>query len=259
MHLPLQFSSYKTSNENFKKLLNNLSFDLLKLKHSKFFGDNALNYIENVNLDLKERTMNIISELDTKILDIWQEFCNLTKIKFKTLRFPIWLDFFEIETKISNSEINSFSKWKYEFYVKNQKFYFEHKNNIDLWWHKNKDILKIKKIYQKFEWNIGGSGLDIKECIIQFRHSGIRIKKPNFFPALVKTNCKPIIWDKKINNYRFISIKEALLLQSFDYNNFIFPENFSENEPFKRIGNSINVDIIKEIINKYRILIEKVI
>ncbi len=251
--------SYKTSSENFKKLLNDSSLDLVKLKHTKSFEGNALEYIDKVNLDLNERHLNKISDLDQKILDIWQEFCNLTKIKFKTLGFPIWLDFFEIETKIPNSEINSFSKWKYEFYVKNKKFYFDHKENIDLWWYKNKNIIKAKKIYQKFEWNIGGSGLDIKECIVQFRHSGIRIKKPNFFPALVKTNCKPIIWDKKINDYRFISIKEALLLQSFDYNTFLFPEKFSENEPFQRIGNSINVEVIKKIINKYKPLIEKII
>lgn len=217
---------------------------------------NALDYLSKVNLSKEEIDSNILEKEKIKILEVWEEFVKVTSLKNKTLGFPIWLDFFEMEDKVKYKE--NFQKWKLEFYLKNQEFYLKNKNHIDKWWSEYKEFLIIKKTYRKFEWNSSNKLSKIDEGIIQFRHSGIRVKKPDFFPALVKMSSKPIIWDKNYSNYRYIDIKEALHLQSFDYKKFIFPKAFSNEEPFKRVGNSINIKVIEKILLENKNIIEKI-
>ena len=53
------------------------------------------------------------------------------------------------------------------------------------------------KLHQKYEWNCGDFVDDIRDTIIQVRQSGIRVKKPDFFPSLVAMRNTPIVWDKK--------------------------------------------------------------
>lgn len=239
--------------------IENVKQNLIDLKNPSIIKLNAIEYLSKVILNQKELKKNILEDEKQQILNIWDEFIQTTNLQYKTLGFPIWLDFFEMDKKIPEVEKNKFYKWKKEFYLKNQYFYLKNKTNIDRWWNKNKEKLLLKKTYCKFEWNSSGKIEKISDGIVQFRHSGIRVKKPDFFPALVKTSSKPIIWDKKCLKYRYIDVKEALHLQSFDYNNFVFPDGFSNDEPFKRIGNSINVKVLEKILESHKNLIQKLV
>ena len=59
--------------------------------------------------------------------------------------------------------------------------------------------------------------------------------------AIVNT---PVIWDKILNDYRKITVREAANLQSFRANyNFICENNVS----YKQLGNAVNVKVIKII------------
>jgi DNA (cytosine-5)-methyltransferase 1 len=101
-----------------------------------------------------------------------------------------------------------------------------------------------KKVYRKFEWNCGPNYKDFKNCIIQFRQSGLRIKNSDKFPSLVAIVNTPIIFDNTLNEYRRITIREAANLQSFRKNyNFICEKQIS----YKQLGNSVNVKVIKII------------
>jgi DNA (cytosine-5)-methyltransferase 1 len=92
--------------------------------------------------------------------------------------------------------------------------------------------------WQKLEWNVGDSKRKITDYILQFRASGIRVKKANFFPSLVCTNTQiPIIgWQK-----RYISKHEGLKLQSLG--RIKLPAN--DNAAFRALGNAVNAYIVK--------------
>lgn len=86
--------------------------------------------------------------------------------------------------------------WKKRFLENNRKFYLKHRQFIDEWVEKYDMTNKIK-LFKKFEWNCGTDVDDIKNCLIQIRQSGIRAKRPTYYPSLVAIVNTPIVWDSR--------------------------------------------------------------
>lgn len=194
-----------------------------------------------------------LSEEQTKILDIWDEFRAGTN--YKTIGVPIWLEYFGFnkdEDTFRNTPdyqkvlYRDLPDWKKRFVDKNRQFYLDNKKFIDYWINKY-DMLSKNSIYKKFEWNCGTDCKYLKETIIQFRHSGIRAKRPTYFPTLVAINNTPIIWDENKKRYRKITPREAANLQSFR-KSFKFGQ--SDEKTYKQLGNAVNVKIIKKLAQK---------
>lgn len=132
----------------------------------------------------------------------------------------------------------SFPDWKRRYIKQSRQFYEDNKENIRL------IVSKISKLpsqsWQKLEWNVGDGKREINNYILQFRASGIRVKKTDIFPSLVCTNTQiPIIgWEE-----RYITTVEGLKLQSLT--GLKLPE--SENAAFRALGNAVNSKIVKLI------------
>ena len=82
--------------------------------------------------------------------------------------------------------------------------------------------------------------------MIQFRPSGIRVKRTNYIPALVAIAQIPIIgWQK-----RRMTPKECARAQDFDVDGVIsdpYLISHIDSNAYKQLGNAVNVKVVKLI------------
>jgi len=229
-------------------------------------------------LDAKPEGAVAVSKRDRDCLKVWQEFLELFPKSCKLPSFPIWsmefgasypcdrknlrhLSLREIRRYrgshgrklrgASWSEVESllpshargmgevFPRWKKNFIRQNREFYADHKKKIDKWLPK---ILRFPPSLQKFEWNCQGEERDLWQYVIQFRASGVRVKRATTAPSLVAmtTTQVPIIaWEG-----RYMTARECARLQSMGDLKFL-PAGSAAVEAF---GNAVNVTVVESIL-----------
>jgi len=109
---------------------------------------------------------------------------------------------------------------------------------IDKWLKKYNNLSDFVPTHTKFEWQAGEHIDSVWQGIIQFRPSGIRVKRPTEFPALVAMVHIPVIgWEK-----RRLTPREVANLQSF-------PDDYKINgniqQAYKQFGNAVNVKVVE--------------
>lgn len=224
---------------------------ILAVREDLFNGDIDLNFrrkkpnctfIEKIiqkDISKEELEKCRLSDEQIRILDCWNEFISIIPKKERIIGFPIWSDEFGKTYDISN-----LPNWKQSIINKNRKLYLKHKIEIDKWFEKWNVKETLTATNRKFEWQAGKYIDSIYEGIIQFRTSGIRVKRASESPALVAMDHRPIYGPEK----RYISTVEALRLQSFP-DNYRFEEN--EKQIFKQLGNAVNVKVIETMFRKF--------
>lgn len=121
--------------------------------------------------------------------------------------------------------------------------YEKHKEFIDDWEKRYDNLTWVNPSHHRFEWQAGKNYHDINECFAQFRQSGLRVKKPDFFPCLVAIVQTSII--PKYN--RVLTPRECARLQTFP-DDFILHED--DRVAYKQLGNSICIDILKYFVKQ---------
>lgn len=183
----------------------------------------------------EEKDRLALSTEEIEVLDCWNEFIHLIDAEDRVLGFPIWSDEFGKTYALKTIE----EDWRRDFVRRNRLLYKKYKEAIKKWMAKWRIRDRFTATDRKFEWQAGQDMDSIYDGIIQFRTSGVRVKRPTEAPALVAMNHRPIYGPER----RYISVKEAAALQSF-------PKEFTFNgEPeglaMKQLGNAVNVKVIE--------------
>jgi len=183
----------------------------------------------------KDKSYNITA-YEKRILKMWDQFYK--GIKIKTIGFPVWYDYFKYESPPSEYPV-----WKQKFVAKNIKLYQDNKRFIDSWEKKYDNLEWVINTHRKFEWQCGTDYNSIYDCLIQFRPSGVRVKRPTNFSTLVAMNHGQIVgW-----LLRRLTVNEVKTLQGF-------PAEFKlENTipiSMKQLGNAVNVKVVETIISQ---------
>lgn len=230
-------------------------------------------------------------------MEVWQEFLDLTEEhEGKIPRFPIWAMEFGADYPISpapafntadnllgkrgklgrmiegwnledclaqlpvyarTATAKEFPKWKIRYIEENRKFYERNKEWLDVWLRK---VQRFENSHLKLEWNCGPKATTtMEDKIIQFRASGIRVKLPNFAPALnlVGTQVPICPWinlppeslaEGEPGKGRYMTMREAAALQCMQ--NLKFGEgdfHLTQSRVYEALGNAVNVDVVYRI------------
>jgi len=145
----------------------------------------------------------------------------------------------------TDNEFKQLPAWKQEYIQKNRRIYVKYQETWDNWYDQNQDILTKKEIFGKLEWQTGKikKNDSIFNYFIQFRQSGIRVKKADYFPTLVAIVQTPIYAKEK----RYITPRECARLQSF-------PDSFKlhsvDRIAYKQFGNAVNIEVVKTVVSQ---------
>lgn len=242
--------------------------------------DNPLDNIKKYITDTFEDEFKI-SDDKREALKVWQKFLTSFPKSHKLPSWPIWaMEFgatypYETSTPFSSNNyqlgrckgvfgtplkgLNSrdkwdllptyaktqesiFPKWKQRFIRNNREFYIMYKDVID-------EVLPLIMAlpiasYQKFEWNFQSGVRDIYAHLIQFRGSGIRIKRADYFPSLVtvRTQTPVVGWQQ-----RHITPQEGAKIQCLDM--IELPSSLPV--AYRALGNAVNSEIVYLIAKQF--------
>lgn len=176
-----------------------------------------------------------LSNDEIELISVWDDF--IKNIQKPLPGFPVWADRLR-ELDISEN-LNEKPKWESNFIIKNNELYEKNRKFIDKWLKKTEKIALFKGSKAKFEWQAGKiENPTLWNTLMHFRPSGLRVKQPSHFPALVAITQTSIVGERK----RYITPRECARLQGFP-DSFKLPD--SDRVAYKQFGNAVNVDVVE--------------
>ena len=224
-------------------------------------------FLQNVNTDTKLPGHPIWSDCFVGMEDLPGNLSDYKKSQLIDIGTK-WSDYGwvrPVNSRMKKDEIIkriNLPSWKQDFIRKNRLLYRNNSEFIDNWLSKWKVLEKDKDgkpripvSRTKYEWQAGPTSRSNWENIMQFRPSGIRVKRGDYFPALVAMAQIPVIGWKR----RHITPKECARIQDFDVDG-IYGKPFildkSDAQAYKQLGNAVNVNVVRMIQERIDLYLE---
>lgn len=143
----------------------------------------------------------------------------------------------------ARSETKQFPRWKIEFIRQNREWFEQHRRYFSKRW------IKVLRTFppslRKLEWNCQGEERDLWKYVLQFRPSGLRVKRYSTSPSLVAMTSTqiPVLGPQR----RFLTRVEGLRLQGFPDSHKI---PMSRTKTFQALGNAVHVGVVRAIAQK---------
>ena len=145
--------------------------------------------------------------------------------------------------KYARRQQDKFPEWKIKFIKDTREWFNNNRELVPSTWVQK--LHKFPPSLRKLEWNCKGEERDLWNYVLQFRPSGLRVKRYSTSPSLVAMTSTqiPILGPEK----RFLTRVEGLRLQGFP-DNFHFPS--SRDKTFKALGNAVHVKVVETVAEK---------
>jgi DNA (cytosine-5)-methyltransferase 1 len=186
-----------------------------------------------------------LTKNETLWIDAWDDWVQILRkaTNKQPPGFPIWADSWTLESQLSIPD--GTPAWKADFLMKNSKLYSENQASFDAWADKwGVFTEKFPPSRRKLEWQ-AQDAKSLWDCLMHFRPSGVRAKKPTHVPALVAITQTSIYGPGR----RRLSTREVARLQGlpswFDFG------SQSDAATYKQLGNGVNVGAVWYAIKKH--------
>jgi DNA (cytosine-5)-methyltransferase 1 len=186
-----------------------------------------------------------VTPAERRWIDAWDDFVQRMYEVREGKRlpgFPLWVDAWvppsRLRVPLGTPE------WKADFLTKNARFYTEHEDAIDAWLRAWDELDGFPPSRRKFEWQAQDTPR-LWDCVMHFRPSGIRAKRPTYLPALVAITQTSVIGPLG----RRITPREAARLQGLpDW--FDFGDQ-SDATTYKQLGNGVSVGAVTHVLREF--------
>jgi DNA (cytosine-5)-methyltransferase 1 len=187
--------------------------------------------------EIADRANYELTQTEELWVHAWSEFVNRLRESGvpKLPGFPIWVDAFVHEDDLVIAPDTP--TWKANFLRKNAEFYTAYRTVLDEWLADFDNLDGFPPSRRKFEWQ-AQDAQSLSECIMHFRPSGIRAKRPTYVPALVAITQTTVLGDP----LRRITPREAARLQGLP-DSFEFPGQ-PDMLTYKQLGNGVNAGVV---------------